>query len=557
MTTVVIMGNSLSANLAAAYIKKNNPQFEIVIIGPETVTNPIVGESLIEASTEFFFDIGLGSYLEKEHFHKYSLSFYYKEHLNNPEDRRYAVHEGLSIPPMPSFQINRFTLIKKLINMNRDSGVRYIHSLVKNVNTLHYRQHVVTYGEKEESSVINADWVIDTTGRRRLLSRQHNLLKPAPVQRCAYWFRLENFDRDFLNKITMVKHFHKNYDYYYCTHHFFGVGNWIWLIPIKSEDNRDLISIGITWRPDLYPHSIKSVEDFCEYVAKEHPAVTDLVKSGDIVDVNHYNNYFYQSAKLYSPEGWFIIADAGNTVDPLYSPGISFTTLQIHQVNAMLQRAEHTALDAEYVKILEDCHQASFYTMQDTVARQYEGMHDPYQMHVYVHAIATAYYHFLLPCWLARYHTEPMGAKFLTKITNKAQEAIASLYELIVDASKQVGPVPSEKIFNYVRWTINDKLWGSDEANIAKHISRMLVIFVYHRFRVLRHAHWKNASKHMKIIFADLFKAVIFRTVFHKKPLRKSFLIKLFLKGKIEFQLPMILKERRQSMSANVTEGDF
>lgn len=552
MTSVVIMGNSISAHLSAAYIKKNNPDFDVVIIGPKELTHPIVGESLIEASTYIFFELGLGTYLEEHHFHKYSLAFYYKAHLDNPKDRTYAVHEGLSIPPMPSFLINRFTLRDKLISLNRELGVRFIHSLAKKVNTLGFRKHIILYGEGDETKSIEANWVIDTTGRRRLLSRQNNLLKEAPVQRCAFWFRLANFDRHFLDKINMVKQYHKNYDTYYCAHHFFDTGNWTWLIPISSQDEQ-LISIGMVWRPDLFPKMISNVDEFCAHLEKVHPVVSDLVKTGTVLDENFYKNYLYHSKQLYSPTGWFIVADAGNTVDPLYSPGIAFTSLQVHQINAMIQKGEQGSLDEKFVKTLEDAHLTSFHTMQDAVTRQYEGMHDPYQMHLYVHTLVTAYFYFLLPCWLAKYHTDTIGAKFLTKITNKAQDSLASLYDLIAFSSRYVGKVPPEKITNYVRRSVNADLCGPNEAEIPKHLAKMLMNFAYFRFLLLRNAKWKGWMKHMPVILGDLFKALVFRTVFRNTPLRTSKLIKLFVSGKVEFRPCRILRDRPEMTSDDAT----
>jgi hypothetical protein len=65
-------------------------------------------------------------------------------------------------------------------------------------------------------------------------------------------------------------------------------------------------------------------------VAAEHPVIAQLVQSGRIVDTNIYRNYFYETARSYSKRGWFIIGDAGDTVDPLYSTGISMTSIQIN-----------------------------------------------------------------------------------------------------------------------------------------------------------------------------------------------------------------------------------
>ena len=105
METVAIIGRSISANLAAAYIKQQQPDLNVLLIGQDKVELPIVGESLIEMTTHFLFDLGLAGYLEQRQFHKYGLTFYFKEDITNPNDRTYAVHEAPAGPAHPSFQL--------------------------------------------------------------------------------------------------------------------------------------------------------------------------------------------------------------------------------------------------------------------------------------------------------------------------------------------------------------------------------------------------------------------------------------------------------------------
>src|SRR5207253_165801 len=114
MKRLVVIGSSISGGLAACYLKTRFPEIEILSIQKPQAKFPIVGESLTEFSTLMLHEIGLGSYLEEHHFHKYGLTFYFKEKINDPTDYTYATHEATRIPPMPSNQINRFTLAARL-----------------------------------------------------------------------------------------------------------------------------------------------------------------------------------------------------------------------------------------------------------------------------------------------------------------------------------------------------------------------------------------------------------------------------------------------------------
>ena len=73
---------------------------------------------------------------------------------------------------------------------------------------------------------------------------------------------------------------------------------------MRSQDSRRLISIGLTYRPDLFPGSITTTREFLDWMAGEHPLVGDFVKSGEIVDTNVCRNYMYRAKRRYSSQGW-------------------------------------------------------------------------------------------------------------------------------------------------------------------------------------------------------------------------------------------------------------
>jgi len=118
MRDVVIVGNGITGNLSATYLRKIRPDLNVLVIGRTDRSRPIVGESLVEVSTHFLRDIGLGDLLIEEHFPKYGLTYYYKTDIDDPSCNRYVVDEAPAIPPLPSFQLNRFTFDAALRNIN-------------------------------------------------------------------------------------------------------------------------------------------------------------------------------------------------------------------------------------------------------------------------------------------------------------------------------------------------------------------------------------------------------------------------------------------------------
>jgi hypothetical protein len=90
-----------------------------------------------------------------------------------------------------------------------------------------------------------------------------HLHEKVEAQKDVFWFRLMNFNPEILGRIRPLKKENRAFVSYFATHHFFGRGNWIWCIPMRSPENVPLISIGITYRKDVYPHGqIRTMERF-------------------------------------------------------------------------------------------------------------------------------------------------------------------------------------------------------------------------------------------------------------------------------------------------------
>lgn len=415
--TVLIMGSGVVGNLAAAYFNRYFPSLQVKVVGRRQPDLPIVGESLVELSTHFIRDLGLSEYLIEQHLPKYGLTFYYKLHPDRPEDLTYVVDESPANPPFPSFLINRFSFDRDLQALNQSRGVDYIEGRVTDVALGGETEHRITVKRPDGTEeALTARWLIDATGRTRLLARKLGLEQPAPHQRSVFWFRLVDFDATILNRMEALKKVNRSFDSYYCTHHFFGRGNWIWLIPIRSEDSRKMISVGLTFRPDLFPGDVTNRHEFLNWVTQEHPVIRDFVESGEVIDTNVYRNYMYRTRQRYSSGRWFLIGDAADTVDPLYSTGLALASLAIQQVGAIIQRDLQGTLSEAFVQDLDDCYGGLHATSNGLVSQLYEVMHDAYQCHLRMNLNVAATFHVAIPLIMNGYFTDPVGAPLAAKL---------------------------------------------------------------------------------------------------------------------------------------------
>lgn len=531
MNRLVVIGSSISGGLAACYLKLRFPDCEVVSIQKPHAKFPIVGESLTEFSTLLFHEIGLGSYLEEQHFHKYGLTFYFKEKIDDPTDYTYSTHEATRIPPMPSNQINRSTLAVRLKERAKELGVEMIDGTVTDATIRESGPHQIVYTVDGGDSVsIETTWIVDASGRNRFLAKKLGLKKTSQFQRSSFWFRLEGFDKEILKQMEQVKTPHHCFDPYYVTHHFFGQHNWMWAIPMQPERSApaqsDLISIGIVFRPDLYKREISSVDSFLSEVAAEHPVVADLVKSGKIVDTNIFRNYFYETKQSYSPRGWFIIGDAGDTVDPLYSTGISMTSIQIKQVAAIIEADRNGTLTEEFVSDLESLYKAIRNNLQYEVSRLFEVMGDPFQANLRMHCSSAFYFYVLLPSWLCGYITDRVGAKVMKKVIEDGAKRFESLRTLLPVASKRLGALPAGEIRNLYGQSVNWKLTGPAEESMPRDFAKCSLFFAKIRFFVLRKAGWHRWPRHLSLCLADVLKAGLFGVVMRRRKIKELSVVK-------------------------------
>jgi flavin-dependent dehydrogenase len=528
MNRVVVIGASISGGMAACYLKIRFPDCQVISIQKQRSSFPIVGESLTEFSTLMLHEIGLGAYLEEQHFHKYGLTFYFKANIFDPADYTYSTHEATRIPPMPSNQINRFTLARRLRERAEELGVEIIDGTVTDVSIANDGLHQVVYAAGGNAPVaLKARWIVDASGRNRFLANKLGLKKPAPFQRSSFWFRLEAFDKSILNQMKQVKVPHHCFDSYYVTHHFFGQHNWIWAIPMRPDSGGgDLISIGIVYRPDLYAPEITSVQSFLSQVGAEHPVVAKLVQSGRIVDTNVYRNYLYETRQNYSRLGWFIIGDAGDTVDPLYSTGMAMTSIQIKQVAALIEADRNGVITEQFVTDLEALYKNIRDSLQYEISTLYEVIGDPFQAHLRVHCSSAFYFYVLLPSWLCGYITDPVGARVMLRILRDGGSGFQSLRTLFRIASSRLGEVPASEIENLYAKTVNWRLSGPAETMMPADLARCCLFFARIRFSVLRKAGWHRWSYHCRLCLVDLLRALLFGGFLRRAPIKQLRLVR-------------------------------
>ena len=532
---VLVMGGGATGQLAAAYLRMRFPNLKVAVVEGPHKNRPIVGESFVEITIDFLLELGLGAYLVEKHYPKYGLTYYFKPDIDDPADRTYVVDEAPTVPPMLSFQANRFTLDREVRERNVANGVHLIDGTVAGVNlNAGDGLHTVTVQDPAQQRYeFRARWLIDASGRNRVLAKLLQLHEPVHEQKNVFWFRLTNFDAGILDRIRAVKKQNRAFVPYFATHHFFGKGNWIWCIPMRSPDNLSLISIGITYRKDCYPYGeVRTMEQFLQRVGREHEVIVELVRSGTVADTNFYSSYMWECRQRYSPDRWYIIGDAGDTVDPLYSVGMALSTVQIRQIAAIIERDSHGFDTAEFTKDLD----TAITTLQRAVTRDttqlYECMQDAYQCHLRVHLAVTEIFHLALPLLMNDYYWDPLGVQVINRFLTlrSLQDDIKGFQGLI----REVGADPKNReLQNFIKVqsgaSMNSQFYEYHrDQDIPVSLSRMLFSLARLRLALLRKLGWRGLirfSQHRSLL-KDVIRGLVL-SIFHGTKLRESRLVRM------------------------------
>ena len=535
---ILVMGGGATGQLAAGYFRKRFPNLKVSVVEGPHKNRPIVGESLVEVSVDFLFELGLGEYLVEKHYPKYGLTYYFKPDIDNPADRTYIVDEIPTAPPILSFQINRFTFDKEVRDRNTVNGVELIDATVTGVEINSGGNgdglHTVTVQDPAGAKqTLTARWLVDATGRNRVLQKHLQLQEKVIEQKDVFWFRLANFDPEILSHLNAIKTPNRCYVPYYATHHFFGKGNWIWYIPMRSPDNTPLVSIGITYRKDVYPHGeVRTMEQFLECVGREHPVLVDLINTGTVVDTNYYNSYMWECRQRYSPDRWYIIGDASDTVDPLYSVGLALSTLQIRQIAAIIQRELNGFDTKEFTKDLDTVIAAFQRGVTRDTTRLYACMGDAYKCHLGVHLAVTKLFHLALPLVMNDYLWDPLGVKLINWFSSL--ETLEGDSKKIQELIAEVAANPKNRTLeNFIKVQSGISMnFGyyefHREEDIAASLSKMAFHVARLRLSLLRKLGWRALInfRQQRALLKDLFRGLLLIPFFGVN-LRKNWLVRM------------------------------
>lgn len=341
---VVILGGGLAGLTLSLQLKRAKSGISVLVLERrETEASTAahkVGESTVELGTHYLREVlDLKGYLEEHELPKHGLRFFFPSETKEDIASRVELGPRLRLP-VPSHQLDRGTLENYLMKHTREMGNELIlGAKVSNVDLL-ADGHKVSYIKDGEEHTVTCRWVADASGRSSILKRKLQFQKPLEHHSNAVWWRLKGvIDIDTWTDNKQWQSFLEPGLRYLSTVHFMDTGYWLWVIPLGSKNT----SIGIVADPAVHPfETFNTYEKAVEWMRVNEPlAYKMLVPLGEgegLLDFKILKHYAHHTGKLYSEERWGVTGESGAFLDPLYSPGTDFISLNNSWLSDLILR---------------------------------------------------------------------------------------------------------------------------------------------------------------------------------------------------------------------------
>lgn len=329
---VVIIGGGLAGlSLARQLLLQSDRKVLLLEKWPQLpISRQKVGEATVQVSAYYLSKIlDLEEHLLREHFLKYNLRFYWKTPGRaNDCYEDYSQCYIRNVSNIATYQLNRNKIEGELLRLNRLHPNFFFCAGISNLDaTLSGSEepHVIRFESQGSKVEVQADWVVDTTGRAKFLSRRLELARESPIRHGSTFFWVDGLLN--IEKLTCgndrQRLTHKNrrtighFPAWLATNHFAGEGFWFWVIPLQGRT-----SLGLVYdRAKVPEEQVSSPEKVVAWVCRQFPLFARDLPQREIVDQGRFGDFAYDCRQTISAQRWALSGEAGRFTDPLYSPG--------------------------------------------------------------------------------------------------------------------------------------------------------------------------------------------------------------------------------------------
>lgn len=333
---VVILGAGLAGCTLARHLELETDKTVLQLERRDPVPGPRqkVGESSVQVGGYYFSRVlDLEEHLWLNHFMKYNLRFYWpSQGHDNSCFENYSQAYIRNFSNIPSYQMDRNVLEEEIIRLNEESPRFRLEKGIRNLDPQvaddPQADHRVSFDDASGNRrQVAARWVIDTTGRNRVMAKQMGLKKDNTINHGAFFWwvdglvdvdRLTHLGRSEIRK-KKERRAQGHLPTWLATSHFCAEGLWFWVIPLQGKT-----SLGLVYDKtlvDFEPKDVLGVEKATSWVCEHFPCFARDLPQREVLDFGGYTDFSHDCDRTIHPSRWAITGEAGRFSDPLYSPG--------------------------------------------------------------------------------------------------------------------------------------------------------------------------------------------------------------------------------------------
>lgn len=220
----------------------------------------------------------------------------------------------------------------------------------------------------DTSGTLEADWVIDCSGRVRMLAKRlgHRMDEEMQdgFQTTAVWGQFSGISKDLFGE-TWAFEFPDGGRARRegCTVHLWGEGYWIWVINLY----KGRISIGVTFDQNNPPPGDSMEEQFWN-VIRRYPVFDRMLSKENLLEFRAYKNVQYMTDTFVSRRRYGLAGDSAGIIDAYYSQGMSHSFVTSwHITNIVEEDLRRKRLDTAYIDRVNESLREDYRMMRNMV----------------------------------------------------------------------------------------------------------------------------------------------------------------------------------------------
>ncbi len=346
-----------------------------------------VGEATVQLSGYYFSRVlAMEEHLLREHYLKYNLRFHWRD--GGAGDRYEELSQSYlrELSNIFTYQMDRNVFEAELLRVNRESPRFTAHAPVSGLAIELSRDggpHAFSFrtgGPDGREVAGRARWVVDASGRGKVLAKRLGLQAASPIRHGSTFCWVEGLvDLERLTDLTAAQVRLRrdrstlgHSPAFLATNHLCGEGYWFWLIPLHGKT-----SLGLVYDRERVPREeVATPRKMIDWICRQFPLLARDLPQRKILDFAGFTDFAYDCTRTLDAAGWALCGEACRFSDPLYSPGGDLIALHNTLIADAILTDDRRALAAkvplyeEMARALYESYVPSFAVSYDTLGDQ-------------------------------------------------------------------------------------------------------------------------------------------------------------------------------------------